>query len=103
MGDTESPQLEFQAAVIASVEKVTHIAPEDENGQIIGSDVVQKGVILYPMKKLGLCGGVTNCEYGTTTEVYPDSPKVTDEECNDAQVAAIVGALDYVINKLATK
>ncbi len=99
VGDTEAPQLEFQAAVIASVEKVTHIAPADQNGQIIGSDVVQKGVILYPMKKLGLCGGVTNCEYGTTTEVYPDSPKVTDEECNDAQVAAIIGALDYVIQK----
>ncbi|QTG98189.1 peptidase, partial [Vibrio furnissii] len=32
------------------------------------------GVILYPMKKLGLCGGVTDCVYGSTTEVYPDSP-----------------------------
>lgn len=97
VGDTELPQLEFQAAVIESVAKVTHIAPADANGQIIGSDVVQHGVILYPMKKLGLCGGVTNCQYGTTTEVYPDSPKVTDEECNDAQVAAVVGALDYVL------
>ncbi len=97
VGDTALPQLEFQAAVIESVAKVTHIAPADANGQIIGSDMVQRGVILYPMKKLGLCGGVTNCQYGTTTEVYPDSPKVTDEECNDAQVAAIVGALDYVL------
>lgn len=97
VGDTELPQLEFQAAVIESVAQVTHIAPADANGQIIGSDVVQHGVILYPMKKLGLCGGVTNCQYGTTTEVYPDSPKVTDEECNDAQVAAVVGALDYVL------
>ncbi|MGY2572397.1 M14 family metallopeptidase [Vibrio sp. C8] len=97
VGDTELPQLEFQAAVIESVAKVTHIAPADANGQIIGSDVVQHGVILYPMKKLGLCGGATNCQYGTTTEVYPDSPKVTDEECNDAQVAAVVGALDYVL------
>ena len=103
VGDTELPQLEFQAAVIESVAKVTHIAPADENGQIIGSDVVQQGVILYPMKKLGLCGGVTNCQYGTTTEVYPDSPKVTDEECNDAQVAAVVGALDYVIRQLANQ
>ncbi|MCZ4373351.1 M14 family metallocarboxypeptidase [Vibrio diazotrophicus] len=103
VGDTELPQLEFQAAVIESVAKVTHIAPADANGQIIGSDVVQHGVILYPMKKLGLCGGVTNCQYGTTTEVYPDSPKVTDEECNDAQVAAVVGALDYVIRQLANQ
>ncbi len=100
VGDTELPQLEFQAAVINAVEKVTHIAPADENGQIIGSDVVQKGVILYPMKKLGLCGGVSDCQYGTTTEVYPDSPKVTDEECNNAQVAAVMGALDYVIAQL---
>ncbi len=97
VGDTENPQSEFQAAVIASVAKVTHIAPADEDGKIIGSDVVAHGVINYPMKKLGLCGGVTNCLFGTTTEVYPDSPKVTDEECNDAQVAAIIGGLDFVI------
>ncbi|MEZ8578867.1 M14 family metallocarboxypeptidase [Vibrio splendidus] len=97
VGDIENPQPEFQAAVIASVEKVTHIAPADTDGKIIGSEVTQHGVINYPMKKLGLCGGVTDCKYGTTTEVYPDSDKVTDEECNDAQVAAVVGALDYVI------
>jgi hypothetical protein len=97
VGDTANPQPEFQAAVIASVEKVTHIAPADADGKIIGSEVTQHGVINYPMKELGLCGGVTNCKYGTTTEVYPDSDKVTDEECNDAQVAAVVGALDYVI------
>ncbi|NOH95776.1 M14 family metallocarboxypeptidase [Vibrio sp. 99-70-13A1] len=99
VGDTENPQPEFQAAIIESVAKVTHIAPADEEGKIIGSDVTQHGVINYPMKKLGLCGGVTNCKYGTTTEVYPDSEKVTDEECNDAQVAAILGALDYVLTK----
>ena len=101
VGDTENPQPEFQAAIIESVAKVTHIAPADEEGKIIGSDVTQHGVINYPMKKLGLCGGVTNCKYGTTTEVYPDSAKVTDEECNDAQVAAILGALDYVLAKTA--
>jgi hypothetical protein len=100
VGNSENPQPEFQKAVIESVSKVTHIAPADENGEIIGSPVTQHGVINYPMVKLGLCGGVTQCQYGTTTEVYPDSPKVTDEECNDAQVAAIVGALDYVIQTL---
>ncbi|YCO01655.1 M14 family metallopeptidase [Vibrio sp. VNB-15] len=100
VGDTENPQPEFQKAVIESVAKVTHIAPADEKGEIIGSPVVQFGVINYPMVKLGLCGGVTNCTYGTTTEVYPDSPKVTDEECNDAQVAAVVGGLDYVLAQL---
>ncbi|MFZ3503541.1 M14 family metallopeptidase [Vibrio harveyi] len=100
VGDTENPQPEFQKAVIESVAKVTHIAPADDKGEIIGSPVVQFGVINYPMVKLGLCGGVTNCTYGTTTEVYPDSPKVTDEECNDAQVAAVVGSLDYVLTQL---
>ncbi|KIF49999.1 M14 family metallocarboxypeptidase [Vibrio owensii] len=100
VGDTENPQSEFQKAVIESVAKVTHIAPADDKGEIIGSPVVQFGVINYPMVKLGLCGGVTNCIYGTTTEVYPDSPKVTDEECNDAQVAAVVGGLDYVLAQL---
>ncbi|MFN1531040.1 M14 family metallopeptidase [Vibrio jasicida] len=100
VGDTENPQPEFQKAVIKSVAKVTHIAPADDKGEIIGSPVVQFGVINYPMVKLGLCGGVTNCTYGTTTEVYPDSPKVTDEECNDAQVAAVVGGLDYVLAQL---
>lgn len=99
VGDTENPQSDFQAAVIESVQKVTHIAPADEKGEIIGSPVVQHGVINYPMVKLGLCGGVTKCVYGTTTEVYPDSPKVTNEECNDAQVAAILGGLNYVIDK----
>ncbi|MBD1566681.1 M14 family metallopeptidase [Vibrio sp. S12_S33] len=97
VGDSENPVTEFQAAVIESVKKVTHIAPADEHGDIIGSPVVQEGVINYPMKALGLCGGMTNCQYGTTTEVYPDSPTVTDEECNNAQVAAIIGALDYVL------
>ncbi|EEZ86514.1 conserved hypothetical protein [Vibrio harveyi 1DA3] len=100
VGDTENPQPEFQKAVIESVAKVTHIAPADDKGEIIGSPVVQFGVINYPMVKLGLCGGVTNCTYGTTTEVYPDSPKVTDEECNDAQVAAVVGGLEYVLAQL---
>lgn len=100
VGDTDNPVPEFQKAVIDAVRLVTHIAPADDNGEIIGSTVVQEGVIEYPMKKLGLCGGVTNCRFGTTTEVYPDSPKVTDEECNDAQVAAVTGGLDYVLTQL---
>ena len=99
VGDTEKPQAEFQAAVIKSVSKVTHIAPADSDNQIIVSPVTQHGVIDYPMKKLGLCGGITNCVYSTTTEVYPDSAKVSDEDCNHAQVAAIVGGLDYVLSQ----
>ncbi|CCN90025.1 putative Peptidase_M14-like_4 family protein [Vibrio nigripulchritudo SFn27] len=98
VGDTENPNEAFQTAIIKAVEKVTHIAPPDSDGNIIGSPVVQHGVINYPTNKLGLCSGFTGCEYGTTTEVYPDSPKVTDEECNDAQVASIKGGLDYLLS-----
>jgi hypothetical protein len=98
-GDTERPQIDFQVAVIESVSKVTHIAEEDE-GQLIGTPIAAKGLILYPTKQLGLCIGVTNSKYVTTTEVYPDSPRgVSEEDCIKAQVAAVTGGLDYVISK----
>ncbi|ABM25040.1 conserved hypothetical protein [Shewanella sp. W3-18-1] len=97
VGDTENPMDAFQKAIIDGVSKVTHIAPADEKGEIIGSTVVQHGVINYPLKKLGLCSSVTGCAYNTTTEVYPDSPSTTPAECNLAQVAAITSAIDYVL------
>ncbi len=95
--DTEKPTDDFQAAIIRSVEKVTHIAPADPDGKIIGEALQQNGVIHYAASRLGLCMGVTNARYVTTTEVYPDSPKVDDENCINAQVAAIVGGLDYLV------
>jgi len=97
VGDTEDPQPAFQAAVIAAVAAVTHIAPADAQGRIIGQDVVQPGVINYPVRELGLCAGVTAARYRTTTEVYPDSPRATPEQCNLAQVAAVRGALDFAL------
>ncbi len=100
VGDTTKAQAEFQKTIITSVEKVTHIAPADESGKLIGVALEQFGVINYAARELGLCMGLTNAPYVTTTEVYPDSPKVDDENCIVAQVAAITGALDYVI-KLA--
>jgi hypothetical protein len=99
VGNDENPQLEFQQAVIESVRKVTHIAPPDDNGNIIGEPVVKDGLIIVPAKKLGLCGGMTAGTYTTTTEVYPDSPRATDDICNQAQVAAITGALDYILSQ----
>lgn len=96
VGDTENPQKDFQKAVINAVRKVTHIAPADQMGMIIGEKIEQEGVINYPLKKLFLCAGSTDALYTTTTEVYPDSPKVTDQICIDAQIAAIVGGLDYL-------
>jgi len=95
--DSENPQPAFQQAVIAAVEQVTHIAPADEKNEIIGSPVVAHGVIEYPLVKLALCAGITGAKYTTTTEVYPDSPRATPEQCNDAQVAAVRSALDYAL------
>jgi hypothetical protein len=101
VGDSEQPQLDFQRAIIAAVAQVTHIAPADASGEIIGSPVVAPGVIEYPVKQLGLCAGVTNATYVTTTEVYPDSPRASPEQCNAAQVAAVRAALDFVLEQPA--
>ncbi|WOX05517.1 M14 family metallopeptidase [Microbulbifer pacificus] len=95
--DSENPQPEFQQAVITAVEKVTHIAPADEKGEIIGSTVVAHGVIEYPLKQLGLRASITNAPYKTTTEVYPDSPRATPEQCNTAQAVAVCAAIDYAL------
>lgn len=95
--DSANPQPAFQQAVNAAVEKVTHIAPADPDGTIIGSPVVAPGVIEYPLVELGLCAGITGARYTTTTEVYPDSPRATPQQCNDAQVAAVRAALDYAL------
>jgi uncharacterized RDD family membrane protein YckC len=99
VGDTENPQHDFQRAIIESVQQVTHIAPTDKDGRIIGEKVSQTGVINYAAKNVGLCAGYSQCAYTTTTEVYPDSPKVNSENCILAQVAAVKGGLDYLIKK----
>ncbi|WP_299592927.1 M14 family metallocarboxypeptidase [uncultured Microbulbifer sp.] len=95
--DSENPQPEFQQSVIAAVEKVAHIAPADDNNEIIGSPVVARGVIEYPLKQLGLCASITSARYKTTTEVYPDSPRATPEQCNTAQAVAVCAAIDYAL------
>ena len=97
VGDVEKSTPDFHAAVIQSVEKVTHIAPPAVDGKIIGETVEQWGVINYAAKELGLCMGLTDAEYVGTTEVYPDSPKSDAENCIEAQVAAVTGALDYLL------
>lgn len=97
--DSDNPQPEFQQAIIDAVAKVTHIAPADDDGEIIGSPVVAPGVIQYPYQQLGLCAGSTNARYTTTTEVYPDSPRATPEQCNAAQVAAVCAALDFALTQ----
>jgi len=97
VGDSTKPEASFQQKIIETVTKVTHIAPADSGGSLIGVPIEQFGVINYQARKLGLCMGFTDAPYVTTTEVYPDSPLVDDENCILAQVAAVKGALAFVI------
>lgn len=97
VGNSARPEPAFQAAVIAAVEQVTHIAPPTD-GRLIGETLQQHGVINYDAGPLGLCMGLTDAAYVTTTEVYPDSPKVSPEICIDAQVAVIEGGLDFLVS-----
>lgn len=95
--DAEHPSPALQKAIIDSVAKVTHIAEPDENGKLIGEPMQQPGVINYAKATLGLCGSVTDAPLVSTTEVYPDSTSATPEQCIHAQVAAVVGALEYLL------
>lgn len=95
--DADNLQPAFQAAIIEAVAKVTHIAPADEQGRIIGSEMLAPGVIAYPCRRLGLCAGMTTARFRTTTEVYPDSPRTSPEQCNQAQVAAVRAAIAHAL------
>lgn len=95
--DSARPNTDFQRAIIAAVAKVTHIAPADADGRIIGSPVVAEGVIEYPLKELQLCAGITDAPFRTTTEVYPDSPRANPEQCIVAQVTAVSAAIEYAL------
>ena len=101
VGDTENPVHDFQAHIIKRVSEVTHIAPADGNSRIIGEKTTQHGVINYATKALGLCTGFSDATYSTTTEVYPDSPKVDAQNCIQAQVTAVCAGLDYVLNMMS--
>ena len=96
VADVANPQLDFQQAIIRAVERVTHIALPDASGHLIGTPVLAHGVIGYPVEALGLCTSMTGARLTTTTEVYPDSPRTTPEQCVQAQVAAVEAALAYV-------
>lgn len=95
--DSARPEPGFQQAINAAVAKVTHIAPADPDGTIIGSPVVASGVIEYDCRALGLCAGITDARFVTTTEVYPDSPRATPQQCNDAQAAAVHAAMTFAL------
>lgn len=96
VADTNRKEIEFQKAIIENVKKVTHIAPSDNDGNIIGEPTITEGTVAYDAAKKKLCKGLTQAKYVTTTEVYPDSDKVTPDECIQAQIAAVVGGLDFL-------
>jgi hypothetical protein len=85
--------------MIDAVRKITHIAPTDARGEIVGYAAAQEGVVAVPTKSLFLCAGVTDAPYATTTEVYPDSPSCTADQCNLAQVTTVTAALDFVLEE----
>ena len=97
--DAEHPCPALQKAIIDSVAKITHIAEADENGELIGEKIEQFGVINYAKASLGLCASVTDATLVSTTEVYPDSHSATAEQCIQAQVAAVVAGLDFLLQK----
>lgn len=95
--DTARPEPAFQQAINTAVAEVTHIAPADPDGTIIGSPVVAPGVIEYDCRALGLCAGITDARFTTTTEVYPDSPRANPAQCNEAQAVAVKAALTFAV------
>jgi hypothetical protein len=46
---------------------------------------------------LGLCGGMSDARFVSTTEVYPDSPLASAAQCNEAQAVTITAAIDYLM------
>jgi len=95
--DALNPQPAFQQAVIAAVAAITHIAPADAEGNLVGLPLQSNGVVWGESRSIGACAGFTEARFATTTEVYPDSPRTTPAECNDAQVAAVCAGLDFAL------
>lgn len=99
VADSERPVPQFQRALIDAVRRVTHIAAADERGLIIGAPLQQEGVINIAQRSSGLCGGMTGARFVTTTEVYPDSPTASPDQCNEAQVSAVNAAIEHLLRQ----
>lgn len=97
VGRADRPARAFQAAIRDAVAEVTPIAPADDQGQLIGVDIEDEGIILYDVQSLGLCMGITEAPFATTTEVYPDSPRTDPATCAQAQVTAVDSAIAYAL------
>ena len=100
VGDSDRPtQPLFHAAMLDAVRQVTHIAPADENGAIIGVPITAPGLVDIPCESLFLCAAQTAAPFVVTTEVYPDSPKTSPDECNRAQVACALAGIRYALQQ----
>ncbi len=97
IGNSENPEHDFQQALIAAVQPITHIAPADAAGNLVGLPLQSPGVVWGESRSIGACAGFTDARFATTTEVYPDSPRTSPEECNAAQVAAVRAGLDFAL------
>ncbi len=97
--DAANPQPGFQQAIIEAVAAVTHIAEADAQGRLIGEPLQARGIVNYDARPLGLCMGLTGARFTTTTEVYPDSPRTTPAQCNEAQATAVRAGLEYALRR----
>lgn len=59
IGNSEDPQAEFQKALIAAVAPVTHIAPADAEGNLVGLPLQSPGVVWGESRSIGACAGFT--------------------------------------------
>ena len=117
VASSQSPQAEWHAAMIDAVRGVTPIASTWTSPPPLTTNcaatrarhraaraasairLVQDGVIALPSPaSIGLCTGVTNAEYATTTEAVCGTADA--EECTRAQTTAIVAALDHISSRL---
>mmetsp|Transcript_12061 Transcript_12061/g.18598 ORF Transcript_12061/g.18598 Transcript_12061/m.18598 type:complete len:337 (-) Transcript_12061:53-1063(-) len=109
IGNEHAPYPEWHKAMMDAVRNVgVHIVADQE---IFGKAVLQEGVIASEPKGKGkgvllllLNSNTNNGHYNTphvsTTEVYPDSKThpLTSQQCAEAQVACIVGGIDYLLS-----
>jgi hypothetical protein len=99
VGDRENPQATWHTAIIDAVRIVTHLAPANACGEIIDCPCTQEGVSVVAALACGLCSGITNAVYATTTEVYPDSETnpMTAQQCVTVQVTAVTAGLAWIV------
>lgn len=98
VSDVQNSRLDFQRALICAVAEVTHIAPAEEDGSMLGFPVVSPGVVEYDNNAYHLCATITGAPFTTTTEVYPDSAETSLQECIRAQVVTVRRAIEFALS-----